>query len=766
MTLLREGAARFQWFKSRVPIRNRDSRRTPKQVRPGPLSPSTRGSEWDSPRVMGCLPHDIQWYMPHIRQQAEMALSGSLYSKMTVSRRWVSGRDLTTQACMAGLYFLTGKIGLLLLAERSFAAVAWPPTGVALAAVLLVGYEIWPGLLFGSFLLNLTVFSSAGVRGPALVVACICTASGCILATLTGAWLVETYAGGRAALRQLRTILVFVALAAVGSTLISATSGAVVCRLAHLVDWRNAGGLWLSWWLADMEGVIILTPLVLAWSTSDLKTFSAQRVVEGTALIGLLLLICWVTFGGWFAAQHRVTASLFLVIPILMWTAFRFGQRGTTIVTVILGYIATAGTFRGHGPFVMANPDTSLFLLQDFVGVVALMSLLLAAEVDQRRLTEAGVHESDERLKLALSASHMGIWTMELKDQVRIISAPESDALLGLEAGEFDGSEKALFDMIHPEDRQTVRQAISRAIKIQGDYETEFRILPRDRATRWVLSRGSAYLDSRREPNRLVGVAIDITALKQAQEEVLRLNVELERRVADRTAQLEAISKELEAFSYSVSHDLRAPLRSIRGFSQVLLDRYASKLDARGAEFLRRAAESSQSMDTLIDDLLQLSKISRAELRPQPVDLSALAETVAAELGQAEPKRAVKFVIAPGLQASGEERLLRIVLENLLRNAWKFTVNQPRALIEFGHSSGPPAAFFVRDNGAGFDMKYADRLFNAFQRLHSANEFPGRGIGLATVQRILNRHGGRAWAEGALQQGATFYFTLPAHDNV
>jgi light-regulated signal transduction histidine kinase (bacteriophytochrome) len=261
-----------------------------------------------------------------------------------------------------------------------------------------------------------------------------------------------------------------------------------------------------------------------------------------------------------------------------------------------------------------------------------------------------------------------------------------------------------------------------------------------------------------------VGVAIDITALKQAQDEVLRLNAELEQRVGERTGQLEATNKELEAFCYSVSHDLRAPLRSVRGFCQVLLDRYSTKLDERGCEFLRRAAESSRRMDTLIEDLLQLSRISRAELRPRRVNLSAIAETIAAELQQAEPQRRVNFLITPGLQALGEERLLRIILENLLRNAWKFTGKQPKARIEFGHAPGPPTAFFVRDNGAGFEMKYADRLFGVFQRLHSASEFPGTGVGLATVQRILNRHGGRAWAEGIPHQGATFYFTLPSHE--
>ena len=249
-------------------------------------------------------------------------------------------------------------------------------------------------------------------------------------------------------------------------------------------------------------------------------------------------------------------------------------------------------------------------------------------------------------------------------------------------------------------------------------------------------------------------------------EEQLRgLNAELEQRVREQTAQLEALNKELEAFAYSVSHDLRAPLRSIRGFSEVLLERYADKLDARGQEYLRRCCESCQKMDKLMEDLLKFSRLNRSEMNRQPIQLSELAQEIAAELRKAEPGREVEFVIAPGLRAHGDERLLRVALNHLLRNAWKFTGRKAQARIEFGATSGTEAAFFVRDNGVGFDMAYAAKLFGVFQRLHSASEFPGAGIGLATVQRILFRHGGRTWAAGAVNQGATFFFSLPAQAN-
>jgi PAS domain S-box-containing protein len=244
----------------------------------------------------------------------------------------------------------------------------------------------------------------------------------------------------------------------------------------------------------------------------------------------------------------------------------------------------------------------------------------------------------------------------------------------------------------------------------------------------------------------------DITPLKGA-----------EAALAERTAQLEAANKELEAFAYSVSHDLRAPLRGIAGFSSALVEDCAESLDESGKEHVKRIRRSVDRMAQLIDDLLKLSRISRSDLRCGTVDLSAQASAIAVELKSASPDRAVTFDIQQGLVARGDEQLLRVVLDNLLRNAWKFSRKRDSARIEFGATRVEgQTAFFVRDNGAGFNMAYQQKLFGPFQRLHSAEEYEGTGIGLATVQRIVQRHGGRAWGEGRVGEGATFYFSMPA----
>ena len=239
------------------------------------------------------------------------------------------------------------------------------------------------------------------------------------------------------------------------------------------------------------------------------------------------------------------------------------------------------------------------------------------------------------------------------------------------------------------------------------------------------------------------------------------MNVELEQRVGERTAQLEAVNKELESFSYSVSHDLRAPLRSIDCFSLALLEDCGEKLNEQGKDYLRRVRAATQRMGRLIDDLLNLARVTREDMRRDPVDLSALARSIAADLKKTEPGRQVAFAIADGVVANGDAHLLRVALENLLGNAWKFTSKHPRTRIEFGVSrQNGTLAYYVRDDGAGFDTTYAGKLFGAFQRLHSNKEFEGTGIGLATVKRVIRRHGGRVWAESGMGRGATFYFTL------
>ncbi|MEN9226770.1 MAG: CHASE3 domain-containing protein [Thermostichus sp. HHBFW_bins_43] len=283
----------------------------------------------------------------------------------------------------------------------------------------------------------------------------------------------------------------------------------------------------------------------------------------------------------------------------------------------------------------------------------------------------------------------------------------------------------------------------------------------KDGSLYWVDTVIVPFLDDQNKPWQYLAIRFEITNRKQVEAEIRQLNQTLEQRVEERTLQLELANRELEAFSYSVSHDLRAPLRSIDGFGQALLEDYNDQLDAVGQDYLRRIRAATQRMGQLIDDLLMLSRVTRSELKRDWVNLSQLAHGIAQELEQSNPQRSVLWSIEPDLMAYGDPRLLRVVLENLLDNAWKFTAKQPQAHIEVGsHWQDHERIYFVRDNGAGFDMHYADKLFGPFQRLHPSEDYAGTGIGLATVQRIIHRHGGHIGAEAALGKGAIFSFTL------
>jgi PAS domain S-box-containing protein len=323
---------------------------------------------------------------------------------------------------------------------------------------------------------------------------------------------------------------------------------------------------------------------------------------------------------------------------------------------------------------------------------------------------------------------------------------------LYLPAEEFLG--KRIQDVLEPLGRQFQR-AIDQVLRTRSLVIMEY-LLPIKGETKFFEARLFPLLE-----DQIVMVVRNITERKRDEEELKKYRERLEDLVEQRTAELKAINKELESFSYSVSHDLRAPLRIIDGYSQILEEDYLENLGNEGMKNIQVIRSQCQRMGELINDILDLSRLSRKEMQLEDVNLSQLAESIAAELQRSEPERQVNFIITPNLEVRGDQQLLQSVLENLMNNAWKFTSKHPQAKIEFGvKKNGGKKAYFVRDDGAGFDMKYAQKLFGAFQRLHTIHEFPGTGVGLTIVQRIVHRHEGQVWAEGAEEKGATFYFTL------
>jgi PAS domain S-box-containing protein len=381
----------------------------------------------------------------------------------------------------------------------------------------------------------------------------------------------------------------------------------------------------------------------------------------------------------------------------------------------------------------------------------------VARDLTEPQQLQFALESTSTWLTLAAEGTLTGLWDWDLATGVTRYS-PSWRRQLGYDDQSFDGTWSAWTEVVHPDDLE--RTAVAARELAEGEratYDLQIRVRHRDGSYRWMLSRAALVRDKAGRPTRLVGTHTDITSQKRAEEEIRRLNAELRHEAVALTQ----TNADLETFGYSVWHDLRAPLRRVRGFTRILVDEHAPQLNADGHHVVDHIAAGAQRMEELIDDLYRLSQIGCSDVHLEVVDLSATARLVAEQLAQQYADHQVSVVIAPGLTAVADRRLLRILLENVLDNGFKYTLRTPEARIEvFAAPGDSGTAFHVRDNGVGFDVAYAERLFAPFQRFHPAEEFGGNGVGLAVVARIVRLHAGRVWMESCKGQGTTLSFTL------
>jgi PAS domain S-box-containing protein len=390
--------------------------------------------------------------------------------------------------------------------------------------------------------------------------------------------------------------------------------------------------------------------------------------------------------------------------------------------------------------------------------VLELLLAQAAISLENARVYDA-LKRSEAQYRRIVDTANEGIWVAETGGRTLLANAKVA-AMFGCTVEEMRG--RHISEFAFAEDLADQRQRFQNLKDgLSERYERRFRRT--DGSTVWTLMSTTPILDEHGRVEGAFAMVADLTERKKAEDEIRALNQQLEQRVARRTAALEAANRELEGFSYSVSHDLRAPLRAVSGFAELLKREHGAALDADGRHLLDRVNEGAQRMNRLIDDLLAFARMARSAMATQPVDMTALVREVIAEVEASAAGRRLRFVLPELPGAIGDRALLRQVWSNLVGNAVKYTARRAEAVIEIsGEARDGERIYGVRDNGAGFDMRYADKLFGVFQRLHSAEEYPGTGIGLAIVRRIVQRHGGRVWAEGDLDRGASFHFGLPA----
>jgi len=531
--------------------------------------------------------------------------------------RWSA--NLAAILTLAVIYFVAAKLGLKLAFVNPSATAVWPPTGIALAALLIFGFRLWPGVLLGAFLANLT---TAGTVATSLGIAL-----GNTLEAVTGARLVRRFAGGRDAFDRPYDILKFVLLAGGLSTTVSATLGVASLCAGGFAAWADFRSIWFTWWLGDVGGNLVVAPLVLVWGANPRLQWSRGQIFEALLLLVSLSAAGLLLFGGLVPAVTGQPLT-FACLPLLLWPAFRFGQRETITASFILSGIAVWGTLHGYGPFRGGTPNESLLLLQGFLALSAITAMSVAAVVRER---------------------------------------------------------------------QGVQVALTR----------------------------------------------QATELTRQASELTRSNAELEQ------------------FAYVASHDLQQPLRTVTSFLQLLARRYQGRLDPDADDFIRYAVEGSLRMRELIQGLLALSRLGRAQAPIALTSCRAVVEKALANLSVAvrETGAAVTWGELPEVLA--DELQLVELFENLIGNAIKFRgERRPEVRIVAGRQ-GDEWLFSVHDNGIGIEPRHWERIFALFQRLHGSDEYPGAGIGLAICSKIVARHGGRIWLDSEPGKGSAFHFSLP-----
>jgi PAS domain S-box-containing protein len=685
-------------------------------------------------------------------------------------------------AALAVIYFLGGKLGLSLAFVNASTSPIWPPTGIAVAALILFGRDLWPGIAIGAFLVNFTT------SGAPIVSAVI--ALGNTLEAVIAEMLVTRYANGPRVFDRARDVILFGLAAGVAAPLVSATIGVGALAASGLAAASELRTVWMTWWLGDALGAILYAPaLMLLWT--DRRPRRHMRAIAGFLVSVALIVVAAAIFGGSGAGQGNYPLG-FLCIPLALWPAFRVGQRETAVAAVALSIVAVWATLERFGPYAGADSNRELLLTQLFAGVVAMTTTSMAAlvaererlheqlerrvsirtdqlklsndelrgEIAARERVQAALRSSESRLLEAQALAHVGSWEWDIeRDELRW--SDEVHRIYGVEPGSFDVTYDSFIAMVHSEDRAEVEASVRGALATGGFFEVEHRIVRPDGTERTVAGRGRTVLDRDGRPIRMLGTELDITERKRAEEQ--------RRELADAQSargQAETASRMKDEFLAIVSHELRTPLNAILGWAQML---GARSLDAAGTVKALQIIERNALMQArLIDDLLDVSRFAAGQTLVQTAPV-AIAGIVSTAVEAIEPSAAARHIALELTVADrdvivdGDAERLQQIVSNLLSNAVKFTPEGGSVRVGID-ADVDMVAISVSDSGCGIDPADLPRVFEPFWQVDTTltRTESGLGLGLAIVRSLVEAHGGTVRADSrGLGHGSRFTVQLP-----
>jgi len=705
-----------------------------------------------------------------------------------MSKRLVS--QLALVASLTLIYFVAGKLGLRLAFVNASATAVWPPTGIGLAATLLLGYGLWPAILLGAFLVNVTT-SGAVITSLAIAV-------GNTLESILGAYLVNRFAHSRHVFERTRDLFAYVLLACIVSTSVSATVGVTSLMVSGLATWASYGPIWLTWWLGDAVGALVVAPVLVLWAMNPRVYWNRSRSLEAVLLCLAALLFALTVFGRLFFIGSQHYPLEFLILPIIVWAAFRFGQRGAATLALGLSGIAIWGTLAGFGPFVRGSPHEALLLLQAFMGIITLTGLGMAVVVAERQQATRAAERAAERT-LRLQQVTAALSQARTPDQVAQVILQEGCVAIGADAGAVFGltDDCQTFELLHsmgyaPEATSGFRRSPSaQPGPLREALITRDLVISERRAD--LVARWPEYATAQAQPEDAATVAMPLlidtcvlgvfylafsterrfttedrafltTLGRQCAQALERSRLYDQERVARSTAEEAVRLRDL--FLTTAAHELKTPLTSILGYAE-LLERQLTK--GNGAEREQRAVHTvvtqAQRLNKRIAALLELERIQRDQLQLEraPLDLCALARQVVAEsepllsqhtIACLTPERAV--------MVNGDEMRLEQVLDNLVQNAIKYSPGGGRVEVRI-EQQNDNAWLWVSDEGMGIPHAAIPQLFNRFYRAPNVEplQMVGLGIGLYVVNEIVQLHGGTMTVESTEGVGSTFKVCLP-----